>query len=157
MKLKGKHTEVAVVTNYGETEEEVELFALMKDNIEIDPDEQLNENDYFGEELTQTVVYGGNPSVSFQPDADDTFGNVDTAGIMDASGEYNFGDRNVEAVRILNYSDADAAAPVAAVDAVGCEMEWGGVDISEDGNWEGEFIAHINEKLVFNPDDVVTA
>lgn len=155
MRLKGNHTELAVVTNYGETEEEVELFGLMKDNIDIDPDEQINESDYFGEDLTQTTVYGGNPTITFQPDADDEFGNVETAGVINADGEYNFSDRSVEAIRVLNYPDNDSDEPVAAVDAVGCEMEWGGLDVNEDGDIEGEFIAHVNERLVLNPDDVI--
>ena len=155
MKLKGKHTEVAVVTDYGETEEEVELFALMSDTVDIDTDEQVNEEDYFGEELTQTVVYGGNPTISMTADADTEFSNVENANIIDDTGEYNFSDRSIEAVRVLNYSDGDAAEPMAAVDGVGVEAEFDGLAFEEDGNVTGEFVFHVNDRMILNPEDVV--
>ena len=155
MKLKGKHTEVAVVTNHGETEEEVELFALMSDTVDIDTDEQVNEEDYFGEELTQTVIYGGNPTITMTADADAEFSNVENANIIDDTGEYNFSDRSIEAVRVLNYSDGDAAEPMAAVDGVGVEAEFDGLAFEEDGNVTGEYVFHVNDRMILNPEDVV--
>ncbi len=155
MQLKGKHTEVAVVTDYGATEEAVELFALLSDTVEVDTDEQVDEQDYFGEELTQTTIYGGNPSVSLTAAADDQFANVENAQIIDETGEYNFSNRSIEAIRVLNYSDDDAEDPLAAVDAVGCEAQFDGLDFNEDGDVVGELVFHVNDRMVLNPDDVV--
>ncbi len=155
MKLKGKHTEVAVVTNHGETEEEVELFSLMSDTVEIDTDEQLNESDYFGEELTQTTIYGGSPTISMTADADTEFSNVENANIIDETGEYNFSNRSLEAIRVLNYADGDADEPIGALDAVGVKAEFDGIAFEEDGDVTGEFVFHVNDRLILNPEDVV--
>ena len=157
MELKGKHTEVGIVTNLGETEEETELFAALKSTVSIDPDEQVTESDYFGEELTQTTVYGGNPTISFEPDADDAFSNLDLAGVTDADGNYSFSERDVEALRVLNYADGEAADPVAAVQAVDGVFAWEGVDFNEDGDVEGELVFHVNGRLEINPDDIAYA
>lgn len=155
MKLKGKHTEVGVVSDYGATEEEVELHALTGDTISIDTDEETIDDDYFGEELTQTTVIRGDVEITVSFDETAEFANVSNANIIDADGEYNFADRSLEAVRILNYSDADAEEPVAAVDAVGVEAEFDGIDFEEDGNVAGEIVYHVNDKLVLNPPEVV--
>jgi len=155
MKLKGKHTEVAVITNYGETEEEVELFALMSDTVEIDTDEQVDASEYFGEELVQRKIYGGEPTISLTADADSEFSNVKNANIIDDTGEYNFNDRSLEAVRVINYPDGDAEEPLAAVDGVEIEAEFEGLTFEQDGGVTGEYVFHINGQMVLNPEDVV--
>ncbi len=155
MKLKGKHTEVGVVSDYDEESEEVELHALTGDTISIDTDEETIEDDYFGEELTQTTVIRGNAEITVSFDETAEFANVSNANIIDDDGEYNFRNRGLEAVRILNYTDSDAEEPIAAVDAVGVEAEFGGIDFEEDGNVAGEIVYHVNDKLVLNPPEVV--
>jgi hypothetical protein len=153
VKLQGKWTEVAIVENYGETDEAETLLDLTTGDIVIGGDENTIEADSHTDPITDRRVIGGAPFIeitSFEGEAESI---LEQVGIIDSSGEWQVSDRSLEAVRVKNHNQhpSDSSGPVRVYDGVSVEAEW-----SEDATFpEDDFVEsgvtfHVNERLERN-------
>lgn len=125
-KLKGKWTEVALVTDYDAAGEAETLLGLTTGDITIGGDENVIEADSHADPITERAVIGGAPSIEIE-----SFESVDEAvleetGIFDGNGVWTVSDRTIEAVRVKVHSEdpANSAGPVRVYDGIDIEPEW---------------------------------
>lgn len=161
IKLKGKWSVVAIVTDYDGTEESETLLDLTTGDITIGGDESTIEADTHSSPITDRSVISGAPFIeveSFEAEAESV---LEQAGIFDSdTGEWSVSGRTIEAVRVKNYKEnpANGGTPVRVYDGVDVEPEWSeDMTLPEDGHVTSGVTFHVNGTLKRNSDEETSA